>query len=144
MPLTLLRIAIGSFFFASGFTKLVVPANQAAMLETLTQAGIPFPQWMAPIVSGFEVLAGVLLTIGFASRLGALILATISLTALVTVGTRAIPPHLGAIAWYSWLLYLPEMLYLLVCFLICVQGSGPWSIDARLCRRGAQLARPEY
>lgn len=42
LPLTVARIAIGLFFFASGFNKVFVPANQQLMLETLTDAGIFF------------------------------------------------------------------------------------------------------
>ncbi|WP_288497642.1 hypothetical protein [uncultured Erwinia sp.] len=43
LPLTLMRIAFGLFFFASGFNKVFVPANQAQMLETITEAGIFYP-----------------------------------------------------------------------------------------------------
>jgi len=143
LPLTVLRFAVGSFFLASGFNKLVVPANRVAMLDTLHQAGIPFPQLMAPTVSGFEVVAGTLLTIGLVSRLSALVIMTISLIALLTVGLHQIPPNQGAIAWYSWLLYLPETLYLLVGVLVCVQGGGPWSVDAQLCRRRAPFGSTE-
>ena len=42
LALTVARIAIGLFFFASGFNKVFVPANQQLMLETLTKADIFF------------------------------------------------------------------------------------------------------
>ena len=51
LPLTLMRVAIGLFFFASGFNKVFVPASQMMMLETITEAGIPFPALMAVFVA---------------------------------------------------------------------------------------------
>ncbi|TGC27684.1 transmembrane DoxX protein, partial [Escherichia sp. E1130] len=47
MPLAIMRLALGVFFFASGFNKVFVPENQDMMLETITDAGIPFPVFMA-------------------------------------------------------------------------------------------------
>ena len=74
-------------------------------------------------------LCGLLLAFGFLTRLGALVLMIISLVALFTVGLHHIPANLNLLTWYSWLLYLPESGYILMCLLLLVQGCGPWGID---------------
>ncbi|RPE79986.1 putative oxidoreductase [Vulcaniibacterium tengchongense] len=134
VPLALTRFALGSFFFASGFNKLFVDANRNAMLETISEAGIWWPQAMAPFVAGCETAFGALLAIGLLSRVSAAILLPISTTALLTVGVHQIPEGQNALGWYSWLLYLPETLYMLLSLTIIVQGSGPLGLD-RLVHR---------
>ncbi|WON75821.1 DoxX family protein [Serratia sp. UGAL515B_01] len=129
LPLTLMRIAFGLFFFSSGFNKVFVPANQAIMLETITEAGIFFPAFMAVFVATCETLFGLLLAFGLFTRLSALVLLVINLVALFTVGLHHIPSGLNLITWYSWLLYLPESCYILMCIMLIVQGCGPWGVD---------------
>lgn len=134
-PLALIRIAFGLFFFASGFNKVFVPANQSIMLETITEAGIPFPQFMAVFVAACETVFGLLLAIGLLTRLSALVLLCISTVAFFTVGLHHIPPHINLLTWYSWLLYLPESGYILMAILLIVQGSGPWGVDRWIHQR---------
>jgi len=129
IPLMIMRIALGLFFFASGFNKVFMPENQALMLETITDAGIPFPAFMAFFVAGCETLFGLLMAAGFLTRLSALVLMIISLVALFTVGLHQIPANLNLLTWYSWLFYLPESAYIVICLLLIVQGGGPLSVD---------------
>ena len=135
LPLTVARIAIGLFFFASGFNKVFVHENQQIMLETLTDAGIFFPTVMAPFVAICEMIFGAFTALGFATRLSGSVLIIISLVALLTVGIHQIPENLDFLAWYSWLIYLPEATYILICFFLLVQGSGPFAIDRMLLKR---------
>jgi len=92
IPLAIMRIALGVFFFASGFNKVFVPSVQTMMLETITEAGIPFPELMAVFVACCEMFFGLVLTIGLLTRLSAFVLMIISLVALFTVGLHHIPP----------------------------------------------------
>ena len=141
-PLALVRIAFGLFFFASGFNKVFVPANQAIMLETITEAGIPFPHFMAVFVAACETVFGLLLAIGLLTRLSALVLLCISTVALFTVGLHHIPADLNLLTWYSWLLYLPESGYILMAMLLMVQGCGPWGLDRWIHQRLHEGDRP--
>ncbi|KAA5971607.1 DoxX family protein [Pantoea sp. M_9] len=135
LPLTVARIAVGLFFFASGFNKVFVPANQQLMLDTLTDAGIFFPGFMAPFVAACEMVFGLLLAMGFMTRLSSGVLMIISLVALCTVGIHQIPENLNLLTWYSWLLYLPESGYILMCLFLLVQGGGPVAVDRVIARR---------
>lgn len=139
-PVSVMRIAFGLFFFASGYNKAFNPDGQALMLETISEAGIPFPAIMASFVAHCEVVFGMLLALGLFTRLGALVLLAISSVALVTVGVQQIPAGLGPLAWYSWLFYLPEPLYMLICLLLAVQGGGPFAVDQLIARRLARQA----
>lgn len=142
IPLAIMRIALGVFFFASGFNKVFVPEGQAMMLDTITEAGIPFPALMAFLVAGCEILFGLLLAAGFLTRLNALVLMIISLVALFTVGLHHIPTNLNLLTWYSWLFYLPESAYIVICLLLVVQGGGPRSLDRPIAQRLALRGHP--
>jgi len=144
IPLAIMRIALGVFFFASGFNKVFVPENQAMMLETITEAGIPFPAFMAFFVASCETLFGLLLATGFLTRLSALVLMIISLVALFTVALHHIPANLNLLTWYSWLFYLPESAYIVICLLLIVQGGGPLSIDRSVAKRIALRGHPHH
>jgi len=144
IPLAIMRIALGMFFFASGFNKVFVLESQSMMLETITEAGIPFPTFMAPFVAGCEMLFGVLLVVGFLTRLSALVLMIISLVALVTVGLQHIPVNLNLLTWYSWMFYLPESAYIVICLQLVVQGGGPMSVDLSIAQRLVLKGRPYY
>jgi putative oxidoreductase len=135
VPLVIARIALGVFFFATGFNKLLVVENQQLMLETITAAGIPFPGMMAVFVSFCECLFGVTLAAGIFTRPSALILFVISFVALLTVGIDSIPPGINLLTWYSWLLYLPETLYMLICLILMVRGGGGLSVDLWLIKK---------
>lgn len=132
LTVTLIRVSLGGFFFASGYHKAFTDTGFNTMLETLITAGIPIPIQMAIFVSTCEVICGFMLAVGLLTRLSALILMIISTVALATVGVDAIPPDLSPLAWYSWLMYLPETLYILMLLLLAVLGGGPLAADRYL------------
>lgn len=135
-PVFICRLVLGVFFFTTGFNKLFVPENQLLMLDTMHDAGIPFPAAMAVVVSFLECAMGFLLMLGLLSRLSALTLFIISGVALVTIGIYTIPQGLNAIAWLSWLFYLPETLYMVLSLLIIAWGGTYYSLDGWLVKRG--------
>jgi len=135
LPLTVMRVSFGLFYFSSGFNKVFVPENELLMLETIIDARIPFPHLMAGFVATSEMIWGMLLALGLFTRLGALILITISMVALVTVGLNQIPAGIDVLSWYSWLLYLPESSYILMSFMLIIQGCGPLGLDRLVSSR---------
>lgn len=134
-PVLLCRLVLGLFFFTAGFTKLFVPENQLLMLDTLIDAGIPFPAVMAVVVAFLECSMGFLLTVGLFSRLCALVLFIISTVALATIGIYTIPQGLNLMAWLSWLFYLPETLYMVLCMMLITWGGTLCSLDGWLLKR---------
>ena len=63
LPVLLARVSIGVFFCISGGYKLFVLENRERMLETITQTGIPFPEFNAIFVSSVEFIGGGLLAL---------------------------------------------------------------------------------
>ena len=71
--LGIVRIALGMMFFSTGIMKYTIPMLWEAWSGQLTQANIPFYTlnvYMVPII---EMTIGVLLLIGYYSRISALI-----------------------------------------------------------------------
>jgi putative oxidoreductase len=116
--LIIARVALGLFFLTTGYNKLFLEKNQQIMLETITSAGIPFPEVMSIIVSLFEFVFGLLLTLGLFTQLSSLILMVICLVALFTVGIHTIHQGLDIITWISWFFYIHDLLYIFILLFI--------------------------
>ncbi|EMN5545700.1 DoxX family protein [Enterobacter cloacae] len=140
-PVFICRLVVGIFFFTAGFNKLFVTENQLLMVDTLHDAGIPFPDVMAVVVSFLECSMGLLLTLGLFSRVSALVLIMISTVALATIGIYTIPHGLNLIAWLSWLFYLPETLYIVLCLLPLTWGGTLCSLDGWLVKRWVNVRK---
>ncbi|MHA6672027.1 DoxX family protein [Enterobacter mori] len=140
-PVFICRLVIGVFFFTAGFNKLFVPENQLLMVDTLYDAGIPFPVIMAVVVAFLECSMGLLLTLGLFSRFSALVLMVISSVALVTIGIYTIPRGLNLISWLSWLFYLPETLYVVLCLFPLSWGGTLCSLDGWLVKRWQKVRK---
>lgn len=129
------RVAIGTFFFFTGFNKLVDPQFQESMLKTISGIGLPFPQFSANAVAFSELLFGLLLALGLFTRFAAFILNIILFVALFTVDLSKIPGGLDPVTWYTYFLYLPQILYVLFIFLFIQSGGGKWSLDNLIFRK---------
>ncbi|HGU9816784.1 TPA: DoxX family protein [Enterobacter chuandaensis] len=140
-PVLICRLVLGIFFFTAGFNKLFVPENQLLMVDTMHDAGIPFPVIMAVVVAFLECSMGLLLTLGLFSRVSALVLMIISTVALMTIGIYTIPRGLNLISWLSWLFYLPETLYMVLCLLPLTWGGTLCSLDGWLVKRWQKMRK---
>ncbi|EKS6929457.1 TPA: DoxX family protein [Enterobacter bugandensis] len=140
-PVFICRLVLGVFFFSAGFNKLFVPENQLLMVDTLHDAGIPFPVVMAVVVAFLECSMGLLLTLGLFSRVSALILMVTSSVALITIGIYTIPRGLNLISWLSWLFYLPETLYVVLCLFPLTWGGTLCSLDGWLVKRWQKVRK---
>jgi len=126
------RILIGVFFLITGINKLFNPVFQASMLKTITGIGFPYPQFIANFTAANEAIFGLLLAIGLFTRFSAIVLNIILFTALFTFDIpNHIPKDLDVFTWYSYFLYLPQVLYVLFLFNVIFIGGGPISIDDR-------------
>lgn len=59
----------------------------------------------------------------------------ISTVALVTIGIYTIPRGLHLLGWLSWLVYLPETLFIVLCLLPVTWGGTLCSLDSWLVTR---------
>ena len=109
--------------------------SQAAMRETIRQAGVPAPIVNATIISLIEFICGALLLIGFLTRFASFMLIGVMLGALTTTVLPKVKAK-NAFDWLGQFFYLPEVLYLIILLWLFLAGPGRFSIDYSLVFRG--------
>lgn len=137
----LVRLIVGLVVFApEGLQKLLFPAILGA--GRFAKIGIPWPDVLGPIVGVTELVCGVLIIVGLATRLAAIPLIVIMVVALLST---KVPIWLGT-DW--WIFHVPQMgrygfwsmLHearadldmLLGAIYLLIVGGGRWSIDYQL------------
>ncbi len=133
-----LRLSIGFMFFSGAVGKLADLGKFTAMFNGL---GIPGAPVVAPAVAIIELVGGVALMVGLATRAVSLVLALDMVGALLTdIGPGLAEKYASVWNFLSNLFYSSEWLLTgLLLFLVCV-GAGSASLDAWIDRR---LAPPE-
>jgi uncharacterized membrane protein YphA (DoxX/SURF4 family) len=132
--LTLNRVAVGIFFFFSGYHKLFNAQRHSVLLGELEALHIPairINQWWVP---GVECSAGAAVVVGLLAPLAALGLLVIILVATLTAGRerlKTFKPIDRADRIDDWL-YMPETLYAFMLIVVIAAGAGPYSIDAMI------------
>ena len=79
------RVMLSVIFILSGFGKLMAVAGVAGMLQ---KAGMPQPQMMGYAVGILELVAGILVLVGFFTRWAALALAASAIATIFFLGLR--------------------------------------------------------
>lgn len=136
----LIRVVVGLVFFGEGVQKFLYPAEVGA--GRFAKIPIPNPEMTASLVGLAEIVCGVLLIIGFFTRIAALPLIIIMLTALFTtklpilLGTDFLGFSLRKLSYYGFWGFLHEsrtdLAMLFGSLFLLIVGAGPWSVDARL------------
>jgi putative oxidoreductase len=133
LPNLLLRLSVGFMFSSGAVGKLSDVGTFIAMFHSL---GIPAASLIAPATAAVELVGGVALMIGLATRPVSLILAMDMVGALATdIGPGLAEKYSGSWTFLSNLFYSSEWLLTgLLLLLVCV-GAGRASLDARIARR---------
>ena len=138
----IIRLMVGGIFASEGLQKFLYPAELGS--GRFAKIGIPAPEFFGPFVGAVELICGLLLLAGLATRFAAVPLIITMLVALFTVkipiliGTEFMGFSLRRLPRYGFLSMLHESrndismlcgsLYLLI------TGAGPWSADAKLSK----------
>lgn len=132
-----MRVVWGHQLFVIGIAKL---GNIEKVTQFFATLHIPLPQFHAYFVAVSELIFGLFLFFGFASRLSAIPILIIMLTALSTA-------HAPTLSNFRFLLD-PHLLvrqepypFLIMAFLVLAFGPGRVSIDALLSRWIAKQPR---
>ena len=127
------RLSVGFMFFSGAVGKVGDLGKFTAMFEGL---GIPGAPVVAPAVAIVELVGGVALMLGLATRAVSLVLALDMIGALVTdIGPSLAEKYASVWSFLSNLFYSSEWLLVgLLLFLVCT-GAGFASLDARIARR---------
>jgi putative oxidoreductase len=145
----LIRLMVGLVFLSEGLQKFLYPADfGTGRFEKIGFAG---PEALAYFVACFEVTCGMLLVLGLITRLAAIPLIIVMLTALTTT---KLPILAGHDLWGFHVRKLPEYGFwamareartdwsmLLGSVFLLIAGAGRWSLDVALSRRRAVPAQ---
>jgi uncharacterized membrane protein YphA (DoxX/SURF4 family) len=145
----LLRLMAGGVFFWEGILKFVY-TNQG--VGRFTKLGIPFPHFTANFIGGLEIVGGLLLLSGLATRLIAvpfiaeMIVAILSTKISIFLGTSPLPlppapPKIGI--WAVFHEVRSDWAQLLTTIFLLMNGPGRWSLDAVFARGDKAAGKPE-
>jgi len=144
----LMRLMVGGVFLSEGIQKFLEPATRGA--GRFEKIGIPWPEVCGPFVGLIEIVCGVLLLVGLATRLASL---PLIITMLVAIVSTKIPILLGHGYWGFNLRELSsygfwsmahesrnDFAMLMGSAFLLIVGAGPWSLDATIARQGRSRA----
>ncbi len=122
----IIRLVIGNVFISEGIQKFLFP--DALGVGRFIHIGIPAPEVMAPFVGVVEILFGLLVLIGFYTRLSAIpLLIDIS----VAIATTKIPFLIQHGFWAAMHESRVDVSMFLCLIFLLISGPGAWSLDRR-------------
>ena len=126
LGMALVRLAMGVILVYHGYQKLVLGLGVFA--NSLRQAGLPAPDLLAPLVSLLQLVGGLLLIAGLATRpLGLLFTLQFLVTLLL----------MNKIAQVGWEASELDVLMLAGSLMLLIGGPGALALDNRLFSRPA-------
>ena len=132
--LILLRLIVGLIFLSEGIQKyLIVSVVGPAFFQ---ESGFNNPMFWVYLAGSFEIFCGILILIGFLTRLASIPLLTIMITAFITVKL----PLLNNRGFWTFLHeYNIDFSLTLLLIVLIIYGSGKWSVDSKILRSGNPL-----
>lgn len=119
LPALITRLVIGWVFIESGWGKLT---HLDKVVEFFGSLGIPFASIQAPFVAGVELVAGLLVLVGLATRFASVPLIGVMIVAIITAKA-------GDIEGLGSLFGLSEALYIVLLLWLVIRGAGKVSLD---------------
>ncbi|MGH7814812.1 MAG: DoxX family protein [Candidatus Binataceae bacterium] len=126
--IVLIRLAVGLIFFTQGILKYTDP--HMGVLR-FTRIGFPYPNFTAHFVGTFEIVCGLLVIAGLVTRIAAIPLLIVILTAIATTKI----PELFRPAQGFWFMVSDARtdFAMTMCLLFLIRaGAGAWSLDSML------------
>lgn len=126
-----IRLSVGLIFFTQGILKFTEPKWG---IIRFTHIGFPFPGFTAHFVGTFEIICGLLVTIGLLTRLANIPLLIINLTA---IGTTKIPELFHASQGFWFMVSDARTDFAMFCGIVfmLIVGAGNVSFDALIFRK---------
>jgi putative oxidoreductase len=146
----LIRAMVGAVFLSEGLQKFVFPAELG--VGRFAKIGFASPDLLAPFVACFEIGCGSLVMLGLVTRIAALPLIAIMVTAIVStklpilVGRDIGPFQLAPLPrtgfWAMAHEARADWSMLLGSLFLLIAGGGRWSLDAWLEDRRSRRDSP--
>lgn len=123
----LIRLMVGLVFLSEGIQKFLDPDVRG--VGRFIKIGLPEPEFLAYFVASFEVVCGILIVLGFLTRLA--VLPTITIM-LVAISTTKLPLLMDEGFWKMAHDARTDYSMLLGSIYLLIVGAGRWSLDRRL------------
>jgi putative oxidoreductase len=123
------RLIVGLVFLSEGVQKFLFPELVGA--GRFEKIGFANPEYVAAFVASFEIVCGVLILIGFSTRVAAIPLLTIMITAITTT---KIPILMAKGFWSMAHEARTDFAMTMLIIFILIYGAGKLSIDYMLKR----------
>jgi putative oxidoreductase len=126
VPAFIPRLITGLVFLSEGIQKFITP--DTAGVGRFIKIGFAHPQFWALFTGSFEIVCGILLLLGFLTRLAAIPLLTIMFVAFITT-KYPILIHSGFIAMAHE--YRTDFAMTLLLLFLLYYGGGAMSVDRK-------------
>lgn len=120
----LIRFMVGAVFLSEGIQKFLFTATLGS--GRLKKIGLPNPELLGPFVGITEIICGILLLLGLLTRLSAIPIIIIMLTAIATTKAEVLSNE-GF--WEMLHASRTDWAMLLGAIYLLIRGGGKWSID---------------
>ena len=126
--LIFVRVAVGLIFLTQGILKYI---DSHMGVRRFTKIGFPYPGFTAHFVGTFEIACGVLVLIGWFTRLASVPLLIVILSAIaITKIPELWHPNQGF--WFMVSDARTDFAMTMSLLFLITVGAGSWSLDARL------------
>ncbi|MBW7914397.1 MAG: DoxX family protein [Taibaiella sp.] len=126
----LIRLMVGAVFLSEGIQKFLFAAIRGA--GRFEKIGLPNPDFLGGFVGSVEIVCGILVLAGLFTRLSAIPLIIIMLTAITTTKTEVLQNE-GF--WAMLHGSRTDWSMLLGSIFLLITGGGKWSIDKWIINR---------
>jgi putative oxidoreductase len=126
----LVRVAVGLVFLSEGIQKFLF--SDTLGMGRFVKIGIPAPEIMAPFVAVVEIVCGVLVVVGLATRLAAI---PLIVDMVVAIASTKVPMLIQQGFWKMAHEARTDFAMILGATFLFIVGAGPWSVDGRLAYR---------
>ncbi|MHC0441692.1 DoxX family protein [Flavobacterium sp. 3-210] len=126
----LIRLMVGTVFLSEGIQKFLFPSLLGA--GRFEKIGLPEPEFLGILVGSFEILCGILILIGFTTRLASIPLITIIIIAIASTKYKIL---VNKGFWEMMHESRTDWSMLLGSTFLLIKGSGRWSADKILTEK---------
>lgn len=126
IPTLLCRLAVGLIFLSEGLQKYIRPEDVGT--ARFAKIGFPDPAFWAYFTGTFEICCAILILIGFLTRIAAIPLLIIMITAFITT---KIPFLLNKGFWPFAHEYRTDFAMTLLLIFLLIYGGGKHSVDIK-------------
>lgn len=129
-PMTIIiRMMVGMVFLSEGIQKFLFPAIRGA--GRFEKIGLPYPEFLGSFVGIFEIMCGIFILFGFVTRISAIPLIIIMLTAIATTKSQVLAEK-GI--WEMLHGSRTDWSMLLGSIFLLLKGGGKYSLDQKIMK----------